>query len=377
MDVNKHVLVTNNGKQFENYNQYDWDTFLQLITSETSAFSVDFETQKVYIDATCVPDEDTAAGLAEAFPNLMWIAFDQNAIQPWFTFSINPLPEDLKGDILSEQQQQALNASLGMMDKDPTEEEQAEGQKQGRIITFGSAKGGSGKTFTSIITAKYYADDHPEEKVCLLDLDVEEPQVALVIKKLTPNIKQFYTAYKMGDSSFEALKKCKVNGNNMPKNLDFYLTPRDANPITDEEFWKDVMMNLMFNYDMIFFDTGTTYMKTKPIVFAYQAADKICLVTMASLASSVAVSYQIKRLTGEQPNDVYTGDDAIPEEKINLIITNSYPDLTTESIVNKMGEEAPIIACFGNLHAEINRIQILGEWKYYFWNWNGCWTRWY
>ncbi len=248
-----------------------------------------------------------------------------------------------------------------MMDKDPTEEEQAEGQKQGRIITFGSAKGGSGKTFTSIITAKYYADDHPEEKVCLLDLDVEEPQVALVIKKLTPNIKQFYTAYKMGDNSFEALKKCKVNGNNMPKNLDFYLTPRDANPITDEEFWKDVMMNLMFNYDMIFFDTGTTYMKTKPIVFAYQVADKVCLVTIASLASSVAVSYQIKRLTGEQPNDVYTGDDAIPEEKINLIITNSYPDLTTESIVNKMGEEAPIIACFGNLHAEINRIQILGE----------------
>lgn len=295
----------------------------------------------------------------------MWIAFDQSAVPSWFTFGLAALPENLKGTSLSDAQQQALNASLGMMDKDPTEEEQAEGQKQGRIITFGSAKGGSGKTFTSIITAKYYADDHPEEKVCLLDLDVEEPQVALVIKKLTPNIKQFYTAYKMGDNSFEALKKCKVNGNNMPKNLDFYLTPRDANPITDEEFWKDVMMNLMFNYDMIFFDTGTTYMKTKPIVFAYQVADKVCLVTMASLASSVAVSYQIKRLTGEQPNDVYIGDDAIPEEKINLIITNSYPDLTTESIVNKMGEEAPIIACFGNLHAEINRIQILGEWNYY------------
>lgn len=356
MDTNKNILVTNLGKQFDNYNQFTWDEFITAATGDTP-FRVE-PSQTVYIDATCVPDESTAEQLGGAFSNLDWIAFDKDKVPDWFQYNISQLPNDLNKDALDDEQAAAMAKSMNLFDQDPDEED--DGEKIGRIITFGSAKGGSGKTFTSIITAYYYAKDHPNEKVCLLDLDVEEPQVALVIRQLTPNIKKFYTEYQMGDKSFETMKKAKVNGDKMPKNLDFYLTPRDANPILDTDFWETVMTNLFYNYDMVFLDTGTTYMKTEPIILAYKVADKICLVTMASLASSVAVTHQIKRLVGDMENPVYSKSDEL-EPKINLIVTNSYEDFTTKSIVNSMGEAAPIIACFGNLHADINRIQILGE----------------
>lgn len=362
MDANKNFLITNANKTFDNYNQLSWDEFISAATNANTPFSTE-PGQLIYVDTACLPSEDMAAQLNEAFSEgLNWISFDESKVPEWFQYPLSTLPGDLNSEALNDDQARNLASTMDFFDQTPQEQEESE--KIGRIVTFGSAKGGSGKTFTSIITATYYAKEHPEEKVCLLDLDVEEPQVALVVKQLVPNMKKFYTSFQTGDKSFDAMKQCVVHGHNMPKNLDFYLTPRDTNPILDDDFWNTVMTNLFYNYDMIFLDTGTTYMQTAPIIKAYKVADKICLVTMASLASSIAVQQQIQRLTGEIANQVYTPEDELGP-KINLIVTNSYPDTITKSIIQKMGECAPIIACFGNLHAEINRIQILGEWNYF------------
>lgn len=354
------ILVTNEqDKAFEGYVIKDFNEFLAEATSEEG-----WDTDNVlYIDINAIDDENTFESIDGAIPNINWIAFDESNVPEWYVGTLTPLPESLDESSLSDHEASELANALSMADADMTAGLTDDGQHIGRIVTFGSAKGGSGKTFTSVISAVYYAKDHPDEKVCILDLDIEEPQIAIVIRQLNKSIKKFYANYLNGEYDFEFLEKCKCNVNNLPPNLDFYLTPRDEHPIQDSDFWQTVMTNLFLNYDMTILDTGTTYMETPAISSAYKIADKVNIVTMCNLASTVTVAQQMKRLTGEIKNDVYSEEDEI-EKKVNLIITNSYDDKygLCDSIIAKLEEEAPVIARFGVLIEKINEIQVLGHW---------------
>lgn len=357
-----YLLVTNSDKSADDYRVLDFDGFLDEANSDNGVDTGD----GVYVDIECIPDEDTYEAISQssgdAGVDINWISFDESALPSWFSGILTPLPDDLNESSLDDKSVAELASAISLLDQDSQVEETEEGQKIGRIITFGSAKGGSGKTFTSLVTAYYYAKDHPNEKVCILDLDIEEPQIGIVIKTLKPTIKGFYADYSVGNTSFEYLKKRKTNNSNFPSNLDFYLTPRESHPIRDNEFWQCVLTNLFFNYDMIILDTGTTYMETEAIATAYKVADKVCIVTMANLASTVTVAQQIKRLTGEDENNVYSAEDEI-ENKLNLIVTNSSDSRVCQSIIAKLNEECPIVATFGNLTDKINDIQVLGRWS--------------
>lgn len=357
-----YLLVTDSDKSSDGFRVLTFDGFLAEADSDDGINTGD----GVYIDVECIPDEDTYEAINQSFGDagvdIDWISFNESAIPSWFSGILSPLPDSLNESSLDDKSVAELASAISLLDQESYEEVSEDGQKVGKIITFGSAKGGSGKTFTSLITAYYYAKDHPNEKVCILDLDIEEPQLGIVIKTLRPTIKGFYADYSVGKTSFENLKRCKTNNPNFPQNLDFYLTPREAHPIRDDEFWKCVLTNLFFNYDMIILDTGTTYMETEAIATAYKVADKVCIVTMANLASTVTVAQQIKRLTGEDDNNVYSADDEI-ENKLNLIVTNSSDSRVCQSIIAKLNEECPIIATFGNLTDKINDIQVLGRWN--------------
>lgn len=292
-----------------------------------------------------------------------WVTFRNEAAPVWFTGELSENPFD--GEMpsaMSEAEQAEIASALGLLDQ----EDEYDEEHTAKVITFGSAKGGSGKTFTSIITARQYAKDHPNKKVALLDLDVEEPQVCAAIKVVRPNVKDYLADYQSGDNTFENLQKCRVNSSNrnikFPKNLDFYLSPRDFHPVKDELFWLDVMGNLICNYDAVFIDTGTTYMQVPAIAYAYKVADKIMIVTMANLPSSVTVSDQIRRLTGSVNNDVYSVEDEL-EEKIYLAVTNARDkDEVCQIIISHLEKEAPICAVFGDLASKINRCQVMSEW---------------
>lgn len=361
-----YLLVTNNEVDSDEFRRLSFDEFLDEANSEDGVNPGD----GFYIDINSVPSEDIYDALVENITDsgkgIDWITFTEDT-PSWFSGVITPLPDSLNSDSLDDQSVAELASAISLMDARPEEDVGEQGQKVGRIITFGSAKGGSGKTFTSIITAYYYAKDHPNEKVCILDLDVEEPQVGIAIKTLMPTVKGFYADYSVGNDEFEYLKKCRVNTHNylmnkaFPSNLDFYLTPREIHPIRDEDFWQCVMKRLFSNYDMVILDTGTTYTETDAIISAYKVADKVNLVTMANLASTVTVGEQVKRLTGEIENNVYTPEDEI-EGKINLVVTNTTDSRVCQSIITKLNEECPIIATFGNLSDKINDIQILGKW---------------
>lgn len=324
---------------------------------------------KTYFDINCMTDDrdgeesyeaiDTA--LRDAEIDFEWYSSDEQSIPSWFNGLLADLPDSLRADHLDDRSMGELSSAMSLVDIDEVDETSSSESHIGRIITFGSAKGGSGKTFTSVITAIYYAKDHPDEKVCIIDLDIEEPQIAIVIKTLQPTLRRFYSDYYTDDNSFEALHKCATNNRNFPPNLDFYLTPREAHPIQNPDFWECVLTRLFENYDTVFIDTGTTYMETPAIATAYRAADKVIIVTMANLASTITVSQQIKRLTGEIVNDVYSESDDIGS-KLNIVVTNAYQDKICESIIDKLREICPVITTFGNLTKEINEIQVLSKW---------------
>lgn len=369
------MLVTDLNVEVDDKEVVTFDDFITAATGDGLDLQGD-----LLIDINSVPDEDMYENLKDTGIEIQWITITGD--QPsWFNDNILDLSNDEEDEsdnssglggssnegtsktALDDDDVMEASAALSMIDEDPVSV--ANGEKEpGRIITFGSSKGGAGKTFTAIISAVYYAKDHPNERVALLDLDIEEPQVSIAIRTLKPTMKNFYAEYLAGDKSFETMSKYKANNNNMPSNLDFYLTPRDAHVILDNDFWLTCMSNLFMNYDMVVIDTGTSYMTLPPIISAYKVADKLNIVTNAAITSSVTVSNQIKRLTGEIPNDVYDEDDEIAN-KINLIVTGVYEDNICDMIINKMNNEGNIVAMFGRISPVINRIQILGEWSYY------------
>lgn len=363
------MLVTDSNVSIDDKEVKTFDEFLEEAGSDEG-----LNVSGLYIDINSVPSEDIYDQLVETGFDIVWCTI--NGDHPdWFKGELESFvpetqkEESINNDLnptdtspLDDESIEEISVALSMMDEEPDTTDN--GDTIGRIVTFGSSKGGAGKTFTAIISAVYYAKDHPNERVCLLDLDIEEPQVSTAIRTIKPTLKKFYADYLAGDKSFETMKKYKATNVSMPQNLDFYLTPRDAHVILDNDFWETCMYNLFMNYDMIVFDTGTSYMTLPPIISAYKLADKLNIVTSASLTSSIAVGAQIKRLTGETPNDVYSEEDEMMS-KINLIITNTYDDPICDAIVNRMNNEGNIIAEFGILTPKVNQIQVYGKWDYF------------
>lgn len=359
------TLVTDAGIENEDYLV---KTFAQFLDEASSDEGVDV-TGTLYIDVNSIDSEDIYDALVSSLGDAAhYISLDESKVPAWFNDSLETLPDNLNDEKLSDAELAGLSSIAEMMNNDGSESED-EGDSIGKIITFGSAKGGSGKTFTSIITAYYCAKDQPDKKVCILDLDVEEPQMAIVINRINhATIKKYYASYMVGDTDFEYLKQCRYNDpNRFPANLDFYLTPREDTPISDADFWETLMMHLFMNYDYVILDTGTTYMQTPAIISAYKVADKICIVTMVNIASTITVTQQIDRLTGAHENAIYRPEDGL-EPKINIIVTNGSPDdkismNITSTIINELAQHAPVIAQFGSLSNQINRIEIMDQWN--------------
>jgi len=71
-----------------------------------------------------------------------------------------------------------------------------------KVILFGSSKGGTGKTFTCLISAYWYAKTHPTERIALADFDIIDGQIGITINKLTPTMQDFYKVAKAGHNDF-------------------------------------------------------------------------------------------------------------------------------------------------------------------------------
>lgn len=244
--------------------------------------------------------------------------------------------------------------------------------KIARMIVFGSSKGGTGKTFTSLISTYRYAKTHQHQKIALVDFDIIDGQVGITIHKLKPTMLNYYKEYQKGYDDFRTLRNFAIKANPpFPQNVDFYLAPNTGQVIDNDDFWMNIMLNCCRNYDVVVFDTGIDYLNITPISNAYKMADKINIITTTSIKSVSSVKKQIEKLKGNVPPEngqkpVFTKDDEI-EKAINIIITqmstSKGQQKINEKIYGQLAANANIIATFGTITDIVTRAEFYGEWN--------------
>jgi len=342
------------------------DEFLQLAREG-------IEADGLYIDVDCIDEKlykiikDASEGQAVFFTTRDEVpAF----VEKYVKFEYEPAKEQVSVSLKDDDFDESLFGKLVSGEEedsavDPTSSEPtpSAGDKVAKVYLFGSSKGGTGKTFTCLISAYRYAKLNPDQKVAVADFDVIDGQVGISIHKLNPTLKDFYAKYKAGSRDFSVMQKYKVKSSNFPSNIDFYLAP-NVSPIKDDEFWDWCYFNLITNYDVVFFDSGIDYMNYSTISNLYKIADKIILTTTTSIKSVNSVKRQIKRLKGEDKNPVFNKDDKIGD-KLHLVITQAttMDDTVNKFVVNAFKSDIHIVAIFGNLTHQIQKAEYLGQWN--------------
>lgn len=281
--------------------------------------------------------------------------------QPTAFTANKPIPPTLSGD-------QLMNNMSNMLQYDDYDAASPQGNRKAapaKVILFGSSKGGTGKTFTCLISAYWYAKNHPTQRIALADFDIIDGQIGITINKLTPTMQDFYKLYQGGRKEFTYLDNCKVRSDHFSPNIDFYLAPsQDIPQITnDNDFWNDLFKQLITNYDVVFFDSGIDYIGKPPISQLYKIADKIVITCNPSINSVKSVIKQFKTLSGQRVNNIFRpGDDIL--SRVNIVLTRVYDNSAINQIVEQnITKFAPVIATFGNIDSIISQVQWYQQWQ--------------
>lgn len=235
--------------------------------------------------------------------------------------------------------------------------------KDAKVYVFGSSKGGTGKTFTAVMSTYRYAKTHPHEKIALVDFDIIDGQVGISIHKIKPTVRNYLTEYQKGYRDFRTLQRYAIKANDpFPQNVDFYLAPNSGSVIDNDDFWLNILQLCQENYDVVVFDTGIDYLNIKPISYAYKMADKINLVTTTSIKSVNSVTKQISKLKGEVKNPIYSVEDDI-SPRLNIIITQMVDtNEMNKTIYHTLSAKCNVIATFGVITSSVMSAEFYGLW---------------
>lgn len=235
--------------------------------------------------------------------------------------------------------------------------------KEGEVYATGSSKGGGGKTSTCVLGARRYAKQNPHKKVAIADFDLLDGQLGITIHKIGPTLYDYYSkSWNKGDRDFSYMENYHVNADNFPSNLDFYLAPKDV-IIKDQKFWDNVFVNLIKNYDRIYFDTGISYLEYEPIYKLYKIADKVILTSSTSIKSVASVKKQISKLKGLNKNEIFTKEDEM-EKTLNLVITQALPDSPiNQQVIETFENDINILGIFPSMIKKFEEAEYYGNWK--------------
>lgn len=233
------------------------------------------------------------------------------------------------------------------------------------VILFGSSKGGTGKTFTCLLSTYRFARQHSNLRIALADFDIIDGQIGVTIHKNSPTFYDYYKRYKNGDKSWESLENFSVKNSHFSPNVDFYLAPpRDIPEVTnDTDFWNNIFELLITHYDVVFFDSGIDYLGKPPITKLYDLAGKIILTSNPSINSVKSIIRQLRVLGGIDKNNFFKIEDKILK-KVNVVLTRTGKNEDFNKIArNNIGNYAPVIAEFGNLDELISQTQWYQDWE--------------
>lgn len=268
-----------------------------------------------------------------------------------------------------------IKVKLEKMIQDDGTKSYANKNGSAKVILFGSSKGGTGKTFTCLVSAYWYAKTHPNQKVALADFDIIDGQIGITINKLGPTLQDYYKNYVGGHQDFAYLNNVRVRSDHFSSNIDFYLAPaQDIPEITDNtNFWINIFKHLLSNYDVVFFDSGIDYLGKAPISMLYKLADRIIITCNPSINSVKSVVKQLSTLAGKRVNNVYQADKKILD-KCSVVLTRVYnkmvlPDGSVQDnpindlVVEQITKFVPVIAAFGNIDHIISQVQWYQRWN--------------
>ena len=304
-----------------------------------------------------------------SYPQQPYVAPQPQVQQPIYTQPVAPTPVATPSpqavqNLTEQQLQQNMSNLLQFDDYDAGDRSRNRKAAPAQVILFGSSKGGTGKTFTCLISAYWYAKNHPTEKIAVADFDIIDGQVGITINKLTPTMNDYYKLYKGGRKDFSYLENVKVKSDHFSPNIDFYLAPsQDIPTVTnDNEFWTDIFNKLISNYDVVFFDSGIDYIGKMPISNLYKIADKIIITSNPSINSVKSVIKQFKTLSGKRANNTFRpGDDILSKVKVVLTRVDSSDDII-KIVRQNISKYVPIVAEFGQIDKEIQQVQWYQQW---------------
>lgn len=318
--------------------------------------------QKIYTAAQSSPDADSSAPYFFAYEN-------------------PPLPEIIsaydewelwrKGQVVEEEPEEDL------YDEDEYDPSQ-ETNLHGKVFTFTSSKGGSGKSTLSCLTASMIAkgsflaarDGKMERplKVVVWDLNLADSQLGFIIGKTSPtivNLQQEGSDKRM--FSNEEVSKICIHYD--PFGVDFVLgpkVPQMAHSFTVE--WLDNLLTALKRmYDIVIIDTSVDYV-TDPAIkdIAYERATGIVYVTDLVVQTVAGTARWFKIVTGAKER----GFMGISHGKIGVVVNRAnIEDVPREKLHKAVGHDnIPLLTTIPDLPfsmiraaSDINRLDLLLE----------------
>lgn len=208
-------------------------------------------------------------------------------------------------------------------DTTPQEIEQA---RRGIIVSVTSAKGGSGKSSTSILLAsqlslsskKAYEQGQVERplKVCIVDMDTRDGQIGILVGQLQP------TALNIRVSP-EWSKDVIRNNLIHVKGGDFSALLAPKRPRTHEDlpakFYETVILELQEMFDVVILDTSVNYLDPLLEKVCYPLSDLVLLVTDLGASSVFGMNRWLFEVTSPESE----GGSGIDPDIVHIIVNKS------------------------------------------------------
>lgn len=196
----------------------------------------------------------------------------------------------------------------------------------GLVIASTSSKGGSGKSTVSLMLASTIAQsskkayeqgmaEHPL-KVCVVDMDIRDGQIGFLLGQTSPTALNIRMSPDWGP---ETIQKNLVYDER--SGVHALLAPKSGRTADDTgpEFYRQVIENLRFMFDVIVLDTSVYYLDALIFDVCLPDSDAVLFVTNLSIASVFGMSRWFNEVVGPREQ----GGAGIGANKIGVVVNGS------------------------------------------------------
>ena len=196
-----------------------------------------------------------------------------------------------------------------------------------RTITVTSSKGGSGKSTCALLLAGAIASASADAgrplRVCLVDMDTRDGQVASLIGRFMPTALNIRVQPVWDE---ETIRRHLVPDERL--GIDTLLAPirpRTADTV-GAEFYRTILRSLQRMYDVVVLDTSVQYLDPLIADVCLPEADEILFVTTLASTAVQGMARALREITAP----VDESGMGVPRERIGIVVNQSVADVGME-----------------------------------------------